>query len=133
MLERNPQLKKYWLGRWLVGPILAGAQLGVESWKHVRLSLIAAPMLSMVFGYNMLHDANASIADNIIDTMFVVCFTLGWPLIGSMAYGYKNKSRLDTTGAMRADFRNMGRYMLLWCMIGVGISSGVGIFSWLKW
>ncbi len=135
MLERNPHLKKYWLGRLLIGPILAGALLENNGWKTVRFALITTPLLTLIFAYNMLHGTIMSRVDNIIGATFIVCFTLGWPLIGYAAYGYKNKAHLDTTGAVKAefDFRNLRRYYILWGMIGFGISSGLGIFAWLKW
>ena len=133
MLERNPHLKKYWLARLLIGPILMGAKMNAVDWKRLRLAFITGPLLIVVFAYNMLHDTNASTIDNLTGIVLIVFFTLGWPCVASAAYGYKNREHLDTTGGIKADLSFIGRYMGLWVMIGVGISTGVGIFSWLKW
>ena len=133
MLERNPHLKKYWLARLLIGPILMGAKMNAVDWKRLRLAVITAPMLIVVFAYSMLDGTNMSTLDNFTGTVLIVFFTLGWPCMISAAYGYKNKEDLDTTGGIKADLSFIGRYMVLWVMIGVGISTGVGIFSWLTW
>lgn len=133
MLERNPQLKKYWLSRLLVGSILMGARMEEDEWKHIRLLAITMPILVAAFIFNILYTPDMPIARYLTGTTFVVFFSLGWILILVAVYGYINRQHLDTTGSVKGDFRNLRRYGIWYGLIGIGISTGVGIFSWLKW
>ena len=125
MLARNPGLKKYWLSRVLIGPILMGAKLNVRDWKILRFTVITTPMLIAIFTYIELNDTSSSTADYISGKLLIAFFALGWPFLVSAAYGYKNKSKLDTTGAVEVDLaRATGQFQYvggIWGYLSIGV------------
>lgn len=133
ILERNPQLSKHWFTRFMAGPIIMGALIDRHGWRRFRWALIAGPVVIVVFVVNIFITVDMSAGKKLLHLFLITYLTLCLPLMFAAAYGYKYKSELDTTGGVKTRvFNNLGRYAILYALIGAGISSGIGIFGWLK-
>lgn len=132
ILERNPVLARHFFTRFMAGPILMGAQLSADEWRRIRMLFFAGPLLLLVFVFNLFYTDSMSIGKLVAHIFVIVFVSLAIPLISAGAYGYLYRQHIDTTGGMKGDFSNLGRYMVLYALIGFSISSGLGIFAWLK-
>jgi len=132
LLERNPQLKSSLWKRALAGPIVMGALVRESDWRRLRVGYYGCPVLIAVFVFNALYPSDMSMLKKSLTLSMAAFFAVAFPLIHALAYGYKHRNEIDTTGGVDADFSWIKRHGPLWMMIGVGVSSGVGIFSWFK-
>ncbi|MBX2883078.1 MAG: hypothetical protein KTR32_24205 [Granulosicoccus sp.] len=132
LVERNPLLAKSWLTRILAGPVVMGALMEPRDWSRLRFLLYASPILVAVFAINLINKVNMSAVKQFGHIVIIVYATLAAVLIMAAAYGYKHKEQIDTTGGIKGDFHHLGRYMIWYGLIGASISTGIGLFGWLK-
>ena len=128
MLERNPDLKKNWFTRVFAAVIVGGASIQPSRWPQVRLGICFAPVIILVFTYNLIHGHDMPTYKQVISIVLVTCFTAMLPLFAATAYGYWKRDAIDTSGSLKPDFSYLKRYMLFWAFIGVAVSTGFGFF-----
>lgn len=128
-LERNPILKKHWWTRTFAAVIVGGANIHPNDWPRIRLVIYASPILATVFIVNLIFTEGMSKSDK-LGTLFFVVLLLGCiPLVFTLAYGYWNRDKIDTTGGVKPDFSYLKKYLWIWASIGILVSTGVGILG----
>ena len=131
LLERNPQLKKHWWTRALVGPILMGAAMNPADWRRIRPSYYFSPILILVFAVNFYLGSDLSTIKRLANLILLILFCAALPLVHAVAYGFKNREKIDITESVKPDFRFISRHRIWWVMVAVGVSTGTGIFGWM--
>jgi len=129
LLERNPDLNKNWLTRALVAVIVGGASIHPNDWPQVRFGIFFSPVIILVFSYNVLYDHELAPYKYVISLILIISFTAGLPLLLATAYGYWKRDSIDTSGSLKPNYGYLKRYAFLWVMIGVGVSTGFGMFA----
>ena len=132
LLDRNPQLKSSFWKRALVGPIVMGALLSVSDWRRIRPAYYLWPVVIAIFVFNALYPSDMSMLKKSLTLATAALFLAGFPLLHAIAYGFKNRNEIDTIGGVNTNWSWMQRYGPLYVLIGVAVSTGVGIFSWFK-
>ena len=132
LLDRNPQLKSSLWKRALVGPIVMGALLSKSDWQRMRPGYYLYPILIAVFVFNALYPSDMSTLKKSLTLAMATLFLTGFPLLHAMAYGYWHRNEIDTTGGVNVNWSWIKHYGPLYALIGVAVSTGIGIFSWFN-
>lgn len=129
LLERNPELNKNWFTRMFAAVIVGGASIHPSDWPRVRFSIFFAPVIILVFTYNLIHGHDMPLYKHVIGLIIIISFTAGLPLFAATAYGYWKRGTIDTSGSLKPDYSYLKRYAFLWAFIGVSVSTGYGVFA----